>query len=63
MALWGDGVAVKRGGIVQSVVHLATLRVREMSGGFQDMPNFNRLLHNTRLGTSPALNVVTNFKD
>lgn len=63
MALWRDGVAVKRGGIVQSVVHLATFRVRGMSGGIQDMPNFNRLLHTTRFGTSPALNAATNFKD
>lgn len=64
MALWRDGVAaVSCGGIVQSVVLLATLRVREMSGGIQDMPNFNRLLHTTRLGTSPALNVVTILKD
>lgn len=34
MALWRDGVAaVSCGGIVQSLVLLATLRVREMSGG------------------------------
>ena len=57
MARWG------RGGIAQSIVLLATLRVQERSGEIQDMRNFNRLLHTARLGTSPALNVVTNFKD